>query len=74
VETAFKEDGNGIGLFARGAPGHPYPDRIRAVRIRYQLGNDLRLKRSERLRVAKEPRNADEQLAKQQVSLVRQSP
>ena len=73
-QALLEQDGHRVGLLAGGAAGHPHPDRLGAVRVRQQPRDDLGLEGGERLRIAEEPGDADQQLAEQQLGLVRQRP
>ncbi len=67
-----EQDRHRVGLLARGAPGNPDPERVGAARVRQQPRQDLRFERRKGFRVAEEPRDADQELAEQQLRLVRQ--
>ncbi len=55
-----ESDGDGVGLLAGGAPRHPDPQRIVPGAVLEQLGQDPGFERLERLRVAEEARDVDQ--------------
>ncbi len=67
----LEQDGQRINLLAGGAAGHPHPDRVIGVPVLQERGKDRRAQRLERFGIAEELGDADEQLAEQQIGLVR---
>ena len=61
----LEQDGDGIGFLAGGATGHPDADRCTRVLVGKKSRDDLFLQRRERLRVAEEIGDADQQIAKE---------
>jgi hypothetical protein len=69
-EVLVHEDRDRVGLLARGAPGDPDPERGVGGLAGDEAGQDLPLERAERLRVAEELGDADEQVLQQPAGLV----
>ena len=65
------QNGDGVGLLAAGAAGHPDPELVTFGPRGKQLGQGLFGQHVERLRIAEEARHADQQLGKEPVDLVR---
>ena len=66
-----EQDGERIDLLSGGAAGHPHADRVIGVPVLQEGGKDGRVQRVERLGIAEELRDADEQLAEQKIGFVR---
>ena len=67
----FEEDRDRIGLFAGGAARDPDADRVVVPLVLQQFRNHLAFQRREGLRVAEELGDADQEVAEQEVELVR---
>ena len=67
----LQQDGDGIGLFAGGAAGHPDADATARRFVRKQFGNDLRGEHLEGIRVAEKIRHANQKITKQRFHLGR---
>ena len=65
IHVLLEQDGDGTGLLAGGTAGHPDADHGASVLAGKKSWDDLFLQRRERLRVAEETGNADQQIAKE---------
>jgi hypothetical protein len=66
-----KQDGDGIGLLAGGAAGHPDPDRIVLPLGFEQARDDIPFESLEDGRIAKEVGDPDQEILKQEIDLAR---
>ena len=74
AETLQHADGEGVGLFPRGAPRHPDPQRrVRGSRLE-EAGQDLAFERLEGVGISEKSRHLDEQVVVEGVQFLRMGP
>ena len=66
-----KQHGDGIGLLACAAAGHPDPQRLVRRLPAHQIGNNFLRQQLEGFRVAKEPGDVDQQILGEEIDLTR---
>ena len=70
ADLLAKQHGEGIGLLAGTAAGDPDSQRSIQIMIAHEVGNDALLEKIENRRVAKEPRDVDQQVAGELIAFV----